>query len=58
MYSYVDCSLPCCPQGVEVGVGVGVGVSLVIVIYKTAFPRISTLGRLPETEIYRWGFID
>ena len=36
----------------------GVGVSLVIVVYKTAFPRISTLGRLPETEIYRWGIID
>ena len=30
-----------------------VGLSLVMVIYKSAFPRISTLGRLPGTDIYR-----
>lgn len=39
--------------GVEVGILVGVGVSLVLVIYKTAFPRITSLGKLPETNIYR-----
>ncbi len=39
--------------GVEVGILVGVGVSLVLVIYKTAFPRITSLGKLPETDIYR-----
>ena len=39
--------------GVEVGILVGVGVSLVLVIYKTAFPRITSLGQLPGTTIYR-----
>ena len=39
--------------GVEVGILVGVGVSLVLVIYKTSFPRITSLGQLPGTSIYR-----
>lgn len=39
--------------GVEIGIGVGVGLSLVLVVYKTAFPRISQLGRLPGTAVYR-----
>ncbi|KAI7843852.1 hypothetical protein COHA_002403 [Chlorella ohadii] len=39
--------------GVEIGIGIGVGVSLVVVIYRTAFPRITTLGRLPGTSIFR-----
>jgi len=39
--------------GVEIGLLVGVGVSLVLVLYKTAFPRIASLGRLPGTSIYR-----
>ncbi|PRW44455.1 sulfate transporter isoform B [Chlorella sorokiniana] len=39
--------------GVEVGIIVSVCVSLLLVIYKTAFPRITTLGKLPGTEIYR-----
>ncbi|PRW56212.1 sulfate transporter [Chlorella sorokiniana] len=39
--------------GVEIGIGIGLGVSLVVVIYRTAFPRITTLGRLPGTSIYR-----
>ncbi|KAI7843851.1 hypothetical protein COHA_002402 [Chlorella ohadii] len=39
--------------GVEIGIGIGVGVSLLVVIYRTAFPRITTLGRLPGTSIYR-----
>ena len=42
-----------CKQGVEVGIIVSVCVSLLLVIYKTAFPRITTLGKLPGTEIYR-----
>lgn len=46
-------SLLASPQGVEIGIGIGVGVSLVVVIYRTAFPRITTLGRLPGTSIYR-----
>lgn len=39
--------------GVEIGILVGVGVSLILVIYKTAFPRITSLGKLPQTNIYR-----
>lgn len=39
--------------GVEIGLGVSVGLSLIIVIYKTAFPRITTIGRIPDTTIYR-----
>ena len=39
--------------GVEVGILVGVGLSLVLVLYKTAFPRIAAIGRLPGTNIYR-----
>ena len=40
-------------QGVEAGILVSICVSLLLVIYKTAFPRITTLGRLPGTEIFR-----
>lgn len=40
-------------QGVEIGIGIGVGVSLILVIFRTAFPRITTLGRLPGTSIFR-----
>jgi hypothetical protein len=29
------------------------GLSIVVVIYKVAFPRISQLGRLPNSQIYR-----
>jgi hypothetical protein len=29
------------------------GLSLVVVIYKVAFPRISQLGKLPDSRIYR-----
>lgn len=39
--------------GVEIGILVGVALSLVVLIYKTAFPRIAALGRLPGTSIYR-----
>ena len=33
--------------------GIAVGLSLLVVVYKTAFPRIATLGRLPGTDVYR-----
>ena len=39
--------------GVEIGLLVGVSLSVVLIIYKTAFPRISAIGRLPGTTIYR-----
>ena len=39
--------------GVEIGIIVSVCVSLLLVIYKNAFPRITTLGKLPGTEVYR-----
>ena len=40
-------------QGVEIGIGVGIGVSLALVLFKSTFPSIVVLGRLPGTEIYR-----
>lgn len=43
----------CLPQGVEVGIIVSVCVSLLLVIYKIAFPRITTLGKLPGSTVYR-----
>lgn len=39
--------------GVEIGILVGVGLSVLLVLYRTAFPRIAMLGRLPGTNIYR-----
>ncbi|GAB4822844.1 hypothetical protein N2152v2_009890 [Parachlorella kessleri] len=39
--------------GVEIGIGVGVGISLVLMIYKTTFPHIATLGKLPDSNAYR-----
>ena len=39
--------------GVEVGIGVGVGVSLLVVLFRSAFPTVSTLGRIPETRTFR-----
>ncbi|KAL4428322.1 hypothetical protein ABPG75_002411 [Micractinium tetrahymenae] len=39
--------------GVEVGIIVSVCVSLLLVIYKIAFPRITTLGKLPGSSVYR-----
>jgi sulfate transporter 4 len=39
--------------GVEIGIIVSVCVSLLLVIYKVAFPRITTLGKLPGSEVYR-----
>ncbi len=39
--------------GVEVGIGVGVGVSLLVVLFRSAFPEVSTLGRIPDTKTFR-----
>ena len=39
--------------GVEIGLAIAVGVSLLIVIYESAYPHTSVLGRLPGTTVYR-----
>ena len=39
--------------GVEVGIGVGIGVSLFVVLLRSAFPNVSTLGRIPDTRTFR-----
>ena len=39
--------------GVEMGLAIAVGVSLLIVIYESAYPHTSVLGRLPGTNVYR-----
>lgn len=42
-------------QGVEIGIAVGVGLSLALVIYRSAFPKLDIVGRLPNSNIYRCG---
>ena len=39
--------------GVDIGLGVSIGVSVVLALYKSAFPKTSVLGQLPETTVYR-----
>jgi len=39
--------------GVETGLAIAVGVSLLIVIYESANPQLSVMGRLPGTRHYR-----
>lgn len=39
--------------GVEIGLAIAVGVSLLIVVYESAYPHTSVLGRLPGTTVYR-----
>ena len=39
--------------GVEIGLAIAVFVSLLIVIYESAYPHTSVLGRLPGTNVYR-----
>ena len=39
--------------GVETGICCGAGLSLALVLYKTAFPKVTTLGCLPNSTIYR-----
>jgi sulfate transporter 4 len=39
--------------GVEIGLAIAVGVSILLVLYKTGFPHMAVLGRLPGTTVYR-----
>lgn len=39
--------------GVEIGLAISIGLSVVIVLYKTGFPHLAVLGRLPSTTVYR-----
>lgn len=39
--------------GVELGLGIAVGISLLLVIFESAYPHTSILGRLPGTHQYR-----
>ena len=39
--------------GVEIGLAIAVGVSLLIVIYESAYPHTSVMGRLPGSTVYR-----
>jgi sulfate transporter 4 len=39
--------------GVEIGLAIAVGLSLLIVLYESAYPHTSVLGRLPGTSVYR-----
>lgn len=40
--------------GVEKGLAIAIGLSVLIVLYKTGFPHIAVLGRLPGTTVYRY----
>ena len=40
-------------MGVEIGLAIAVGLSLLIVVYESAYPHTSVLGRLPGTSYYR-----
>lgn len=44
--------------GVDIGLGISIGVSVILALYKSAFPKTSVLGRLPDTTVYRWGRAD
>ena len=39
--------------GVEIGLAIAVGVSLLLVLYESAYPHTSVMGRLPGTTVYR-----
>ena len=39
--------------GVDIGLGISIGVSVALALYKSAFPKTSILGRLPDTTVYR-----
>ncbi len=40
--------------GVEIGLAIAIGTSILLVLYKTGFPHMAVLGRLPQTTVYRW----
>jgi len=39
--------------GIEVGIAVGVVLSLVMVLYRSAYPHVASLGQVPQTSHYR-----
>ena len=39
--------------GIELGIGTGVALSLIVVIYRSSYPHIAVLGKLPGTSHYR-----
>ena len=39
--------------GIELGIGMGVALSLGVVIYRSSYPHIAVLGKLPGTSYYR-----
>lgn len=39
--------------GVEIGLAIAIGTSILLVLYKTGFPHMAVLGRLPQTTVYR-----
>lgn len=39
--------------GVDLGLGISIGLSIVLALYKSAFPKTSVLGQLPETSVFR-----
>ena len=43
--------------GVEKGLAIAIGLSVLIVLYKTGFPHLAVLGRLPGTTVYRYNVL-
>ena len=43
--------------GVEIGLAIAIALSVLIVLYKTGFPHLAVLGRLPSTTVYRYAFL-
>lgn len=39
--------------GVDLGLAISIGLSVVLALYKSAFPKTSVLGQLPETSVFR-----
>jgi SulP family sulfate permease len=39
--------------GIEIGIAIGVILSLAMVLYRSAYPHIASLGRVPDTQYYR-----
>ena len=39
--------------GIELGIGLGVALSIIVVIYRSSYPHIAVLGKLPGTSYYR-----
>ena len=50
---WVATFLGCLFVSIDMGLALGLALSVVFLFTRTAFPVISTLGRLPGTEFYR-----